>query len=364
MFVFACLSLLGACLCYGGMLYLNYPEPNTAGDRGMLFGLGLVVFAVGFFVCLTSLAIALSSLSRLDWVSKSSTLRLGLLLAATTAISVSLFFTAVLRAETWESTPAWLSMMARSHAMVWIPLPALISAFVILAGGSKSDSVLAFPQYLAIGSATIGIVFSLGLLVSWLQNSSVSQLQAIEEAQQKLDDSQQEDLERIEAFSADDSIQVLFPLAAAWKDEPVRSKALKKLESRQNWEDELFRLLDQKHVYRDIYLFLDGNRITDRTTDRKRFAEALERSLHRVADEISREVQKTNNLQSWSFEWCRIDSAIRAIDFQFADVGVDFVPAIRQILSALNENRPADFQNVKLDISNEIEKWLRKHGGR
>lgn len=156
MFVLACLSLLGACFCYGGMLYLNYPEPNTSGDRGMLFGLGLVVYAVGFFGCRIALAIALSSLSRLDWVSKTLTLRLSLLLISTIAISVLLFFAAVLRAETWETTPAWLSMLARNHAMVWIPLPVLIAACLILVGGSKPEPTLAFPQYLAIGSGAAG----------------------------------------------------------------------------------------------------------------------------------------------------------------------------------------------------------------
>ncbi|MBX3421139.1 MAG: hypothetical protein KF752_06240 [Pirellulaceae bacterium] len=360
MYVLASLSLLGACLFYVGMLLLNYPEPNTAGDRVMFYGFASVVMSVGFFACLTVLAIALSSLTRLDWVSKSLSLRTALALTATVAISVSLFCAAMLRTETWETTPVWLGVLARSHAMVWIPLPALIAATLLLVAGQEPNTWTIVARFLAMGSLAMGLVFSTGLLTSWLEHSVAAQQQLLEEAQQKFEESQQEDLKRIQEFSASDSIQVLLPLAATWQDKAIRSQAIEKLKSRVDWEEELYRLLDQDHAYRDIYLFLDGNHVTDR----RRFAESLERSLHKVAEEISREVQTTNNLQSWSFEWCRIDNALRAIDFQFANLGVDFVPAIQKIQAALNDHRPERFRNVKLEISTKVQIWLKKNRSR
>jgi hypothetical protein len=73
------------------------------------------------------------------------------------------------------------------------------------------------------------------------------------------------------------------------------------------------------------------------------------------------EMEQTNNGQDWSFEWYRPDFARGAIDFQFVDVDIDFVPAIQAMRSALNDERPERFQNVRLKFSTRIQAGLKKH---
>jgi hypothetical protein len=356
----AWVSLIGASLFFAGMLYVNYPEPHRTGEKAMLSAMGMVFHSLGFFGCLTALAVALHALGRLDWIAKSGQVRIMILIAGVIALALTFFFSAVLRNENWDKVPAWGIQIARLHGMIWIPLLALLAAFLLLVSTEKSTVPLSLAKISATISVGVSLLFCSSLLMAWMRQSAEKQARIIEAHQRSHDEYHQRSMETINAFDESQGLSEILPLAGRYQDEDIREQALKKIKARENWEEELFELLESKGGYRDVFTFLECNRVTNR----KRFADSLERTLNQVANEIQREVKDTNNLQDWSFEWYRVESALAAIDFQFSDVGVNFVPAVEKIRSALDDHRPERFEKVQVKVSTAVKNWLKKKGSR
>jgi hypothetical protein len=122
---------------------------------------------------------------------------------------------------------------------------------------------------------------------------------------------------------------------------------------------ELLALLKDQYSYRDVYYFLEGNKVTHT----KEFATALNESIPWLAETIKADITDSNNLQNWSFDMYQIENLLRAIDGQFLDKGVDFVPNITKLKDALNTTPPERFKGVRFNITGVVEAWLRKHKG-
>lgn len=355
--VVAWISLIGTFLFYAGMVYVNYPEPHKTGEKAILSALGMVFHSLGYFISLTALVIALNSLGRFEWICKSAGIRFVLLFIAVVAISSGFFFAAVLRNERWDKVPSLVLQIARFHGMIWIPLITGLAGLLLLMSVEKANPNQMVGKILASISLGFGLLISCSLLIAWTRESLEKQARIISAARANDAEYYQNSMAKIDSFEDGQSLVEILPFAGRYQDEDIRKRALEKIRARSNWEQELLKILQSETGNRDAYLFLECNRVSDR----KRFAEAMDGSLRRMAPAIKQEVQDTNNMQDWSFEWYRIESALEAIDFQFTGTGLDFVPAIEGIRSALDDHRPERFNKVQVKASVAVRKWLKKH---
>jgi len=349
-------ALTCATLFYLGILALNYPRPNLAGENAMGYGLGIVFTGLGFTLGILVLMAALNARGDFNGVSPDGTWRWTISIFGTLAIAASTFFCAVLKWETMPGMPHFVNWLAQKDAAVWIPPLALFPALVLL-NATLRQALPAPAWQVPLGLVlVVSTAISLGLLVGWMAEEGRQQkarIEALEDDQHRQHDRHLAD---IEALQPTDGIVGILSLTGRFHDEDVKSAALSKIKSRPGWEDELLGVLESASYFHHAYTFLDGNRVDHP----ERFAEPLRQSILRMADEIAASIKDSNNLQDWHFEHYGIERLLRAIDEQFGTTGTDYVTAVQALQQALNTRPPERFKNVRFNITPKVDAWLKQ----
>jgi hypothetical protein len=296
------------------------------------------------------------------WVAGDSGLRTTIVMLAWFLVTLTTFFCAVFKWE-WPNEgnlyPQFLHWLAIWQGQIWIPLFWFAACFLSL---DKEAQILGLPGIMKISLYTglvIGGVYSVGLLVGYLRESAQQYELEMAGRQQQQDQVHQDNLAFIDAYKSTDAITGLLVYTMPSQSSDVRAAALAKVQTHPNWEMELLALLKDQYSYRDVYYFLEGNKVTHT----KEFATALNESIPWLAETIKADITDSNNLQNWSFDMYQIENLLRAIDGQFLDKGVDFVPNITKLKDALNTTPPERFKGVRFNITGVVEAWLRKHKG-
>lgn len=343
-------------LFYLGLAMLTASKPNLGGENAMGYGLGFFFLGVGFAISGLVLTIAIQSKNGFAWVTSDVGFRSLLVFATWLLVTLTTFFCATFKWEWPTDTlyPSFLHWLGVHHGQLWIPLLWLIPCFVSLSATGQPASAYKLPFF---ASLLIGVIFTIGLLTGYFRESA--QQAAAELATQKADQERwrQDDLKTIAAQQLHDPIYNLLGYTNRFQDADIREAALSKLKARPNWERELLEVLTNKDYYKQAYYFLDGNAVPHPG----QFAEPLNQSLVWLAETIRKDIENSNNLQHWSFDSYGIERALRAIDEQFTNRGVDFYPTVQRLRAALNTTPPAQFKDVRFNITSVVDNWLANH---
>jgi hypothetical protein len=349
-------------VCCAGLAIFTSSQPSLSGENAMGYGLGLAFFGLAFTISGLALTIVMLWKGNFLWVAGDSGLRTTIVMLAWFLVTLTTFFCAVFKWE-WPNEgnlyPQFLHWLAIWQGQIWIPLFWFAACFLSL---DKEAQILGLPGIMKISLYTglvIGGVYSVGLLVGYLRESAQQYELEMAGRQQQQDQVHQDNLAFIDAYKSTDAITGLLVYTMPSQSSDVRAAALAKVQTHPNWEMELLALLKDQYSYRDVYYFLEGNKVTHT----KEFATALNESIPWLAETIKADITDSNNLQNWSFDMYQIENLLRAIDGQFLDKGVDFVPNITKLKDALNTTPPERFKGVRFNITGVVEAWLRKHKG-
>ncbi|WP_128544817.1 hypothetical protein [Larkinella soli] len=344
-----------------GLSLLTASKPTLVGDSAMGYGLGLAFLGLGFAVGSLALTITILSKGGFHWVAGNPGLRTGTVLAAWLCIAATTFFCAVFKWE-WHSSddhtyPQFLRWLALAQGQTWIPLLWLAACLVSLSPAWQSSVSPAAYKGSFFAGLIVGAVFSAGLVVGYFRDSG-RQFQAQVAGRQEQEDRwQQQTLAFIDSQKPQDPIVFLLVHTTRHQADTVRQAALAKMKTHADYEGEILKVLQNPNYYREVYYFLDGNRVTDT----RAFAAALNESIGWMARTITADIRDSNNLQHWSFDSYGIDRMLRAIDEQFQNQGVDFYPTVLRLRKALDTTPPERFKDVKFDITRVVDDWLARH---
>lgn len=354
--MFSHLIWAAAAFFYVCLAAFSFSRPNLSGDNAMGYGLGIFFFGLCFAVSTLALAIVLLYKGHLDKLLPDAQWRGALAIGGALALIAAAFFCALLKWEPHhEDIPAFVYGLAEVRAAVWLPLLALVPAFILLSEARRlavPALVYQIPLALAIG---LSLIICAGLLKGWLVADTRQQRARLEQIEQQDREQHERYLRDIEAFQPTDNLLNILSLTGRFHDEDVRTAAVAKVRAYPDWEGALLALLENEHYYHYVYTFLDGNPVDHPEA----FAEPLRRSILLAAAEVRRSIPNSNNLQSWSFDHIGIERLLRAIDEQFASQGVDYRPALRELRQALDTPRPEQFKNVRFTVARELDGWLR-----
>ncbi|MEZ0611703.1 hypothetical protein ACAW74_24545 [Fibrella sp. WM1] len=343
-------------LFYLGLAMLTASKPNLIGENAMGYGLGFFFLGVGFAISSLVLTIAIQSKNGFAWITNDAGFRTLLVFTTWLLVTLTTFFCATFKWEWPTDTlyPSFLHWLGVHHGQLWIPLLWLIPCFVSLSTTGQPASAYKLPFF---ASLLIGVLFTLGLLTGYFRESA--QQAAAEIATQKADQERwrQDDLKAIAAQQLHDPIDNLLGYTNRFQADDIRAAALSKIKARPNWERELLAVLTNKDSYKQAYYFLDGNAVPHP----EQFAQPLNQSLVWLAETVRKDIEDSNNLQHWSFDSYGIERALRAIDEQFANQGVDFYPTVQRLRAALSTTPPEQFKDVRFDITSVVDNWLANH---
>jgi hypothetical protein len=344
---------------YIGLAIFTASKHNMAGDNAMGYGLALFFWGISFALSSLLLTIILLSKNGFVWLSEGVSLRTTLVLLCCLLVALTTFFCAVFKQEWPNDTmyPQFLHWLAVAHGYLWIPLLWLVVCFLSLNTdwqSTLSPGIFKFPFWVGLGIST---VFSGGLLVGYVRDSVQTYEAKVASQNEQEERWHQEKLNQIAAHQPGDPIINLLSFTNRYQPEDIRQATLTKIKYYPDWEAQLLELLKNKKAYREVYYFLDGNRVEHP----QQFAGPLNESIEWLSAAIKADIEDSNNLQHWSFDMYGIDKLLRAIDEQFLDKDVDYYPTVVKLKQALNTTPPEQFKGVHFTATDVVDEWLKKH---
>lgn len=171
----------------------------------------------------------------------------------------------------------------------------------------------------------------------------------------QLDNFQLGILEQIDRCDASKGITSLFIYSGNNQPRQIREKAVLKIKSKPDWQEDLFHALEGNRVD-DAFRFLLANDVDDKP----RFAKGVYQgvlSQARLIRENLRRCSHPSHVYEGQFGF-EVERSLKVVE-KFKDLGVDFTPAVKELRAALDE--PIAYDNPNLSCKKVLDKWLKKH---
>jgi hypothetical protein len=346
--------LIIATLLYFLIISAAYGKPPTqSGDAVGGYAMSSFIFSLVFAGCMAVVAIAVAWKGGFDWISFQRPARYLTVAVGFLAIVIVSALSMALKYEPESQLPFAVRYLT-GVAPALFPLVLLIAGVILLNSSLREATpVVVYKIPLALVSG-ISILACISGIVEWMGYQQKRAAERIVEIQENENRYHQQHLLDIEAIDPTTNLVGLLVFTGRYHDQEVREKALAKIKSNPQWEQELVNLLDSR-LYYQVYSFLDANEVDNKTL----FPTPLNKSILRMADEIRTSIKKANHLNDWTFDYLGIERMLRSVE-RFNGLGVDFLPAVREVRAALDEPPQAHLKKVRFTCIPALDRWLKK----
>ncbi|MBX2929781.1 MAG: hypothetical protein KF852_18250 [Saprospiraceae bacterium] len=330
------------------ILNLVYGVHNRGGDAGVGYAWSLLLSLLVFIVCMGIVALSIGAKGGYAWVGAPGTARTMWVLGGFALSMLGVF--AVSMGEGMGGAPRFLY-----HVMKAAPLAAILSvlAGALLLLNEPLRSTLPplawrLPTFIAIGVGVMALGFI--MVAKARVNADIAKAAA-----ESHDSFHQGQLDNIDATDVMKNMVFLLVYTDANQKNDLRKKALAKIKSRPDWQEELVRRL-QNDWAPEVFTFLASNDVDDKAL----FAEPIRQGVliqARLVRENMRKCRDKYDLYQGRFTW-EVERVLRTVD-KFQGLGVDYRPAVQELRNALDE--PVSFEIPKLTAVRVLDKWLKKH---
>lgn len=317
------------------------------GDAGVGYAWALIIGILAFSVCMALVTAIIGSQGGFSWVGTLGGSRGMLVVVGFILIIVGNGFFMV--GEGFYGVPTFLRTILIAIPALLPPL-LIISAAILL--NTDRSSVPAFtyklPIYIGLTCGILALVF---LMVHRIRNS-VAMVQSEIDFQDK---NHQNHLDNIENNDVMKDGVFLYVFTDSNHKKDVREKALAKLKTRPDWQEELVRRL-QNDWAPEAFTFLASNEVDDKTL----FPEAVRQGVLIQAKLIRESIRRCRgdyDMYPGLFSW-EVERMLRTVD-KFQGLGVDYRPAVQEVRNALDER--TSFEKPKLTAKTSLDNWLKKH---
>ncbi len=328
------------------ILNLIYGTHNRGGDAGVGYAWALIMSVGTFIVCMGIVAISIGVKGGYAWVGTPGSGRTMWVLGGFALAMLGVFFISM--GEGMGGAPKLLY-----HIMKVAPLLAIVSvlasALLLLNEPLRTGlPPLAWrlPTFVAIG---FGVV-SLGFIVVAKAQVSADIARAAAESKDSFYQSQLDNIDSTDLMK--DGV-FLYVYTDANQKKALREKALAKIKTRPDWQEELGRRL-QNDWAPEAFTFLASNDVDDKTL----FPEAVRQGVliqAKLIRENIRNCRDKYDLYEGKFTW-EVDRVLRTVD-KFQGQGVDYRPAVQELRNALDER--TNFEKPRLPAKDMLDKWLK-----
>ncbi|MEZ4960711.1 MAG: hypothetical protein R2830_12895 [Saprospiraceae bacterium] len=317
------------------------------GDAGVGYAWALIIGVLVFSICMAVVTAIVGSQGGFSWVGSPGGNRFLLVLGGFVLIMVGNGF--FMAGEGFGGLPNFIRKIFTAIPAILPPL--LIICAAVLLNADRS-AVPAFTYKLPI---YLGFVSGL-LAVGFILSQNARNAAAVRQSNIDFEDrNHQNHLNNIDSTDVMKNGVFLYVYTDANHDKDVRERALAKLKTRPDWQEELVRRL-QNDWAPEAFTFLASNEVDDKTL----FPEAVRQGVliqARLIRENIRKCRDTYDLYAGRFTW-EVERVLRTVD-KFQGMGVDYRPAVQEMRNSLDE--PTSFEKPKLSAKGILDKWLKKH---
>ncbi|MFN0175372.1 MAG: hypothetical protein ACKVU0_12035 [Saprospiraceae bacterium] len=313
----------------------------------------IILFNLFFLGCMTIVAIAIGWKGGFDWISPSKGTQflfvaIGLLATILTAALSGLF----------KGEPGAMAVLLRvfsGFAPALIPLVLIVTGAILLNDGLRAAvpmAVYKIPLMVVFGLGILGVTAGISTWISQNSENNMARLESIEADQARY---HQDHLNSIETCDVTKNMSNIMVYTDANHDKDVREKALAKIKTNPEWQQELVRLLENKGGS-EAFTFLASNEVDDKTM----FLVPVNTGVLSLADWVRRKIREASQPHHFyqdQFSW-EMERMLRTVD-KFKGLGTDYRPAIREVRAAFDE--PTEVKKPKYNCITSLESWIKRN---
>lgn len=326
---------------------LTYFRTAPGGDAAVGYAWSIIIGIVAFTVCLLIATAIIGFQGGFGWVGSSTGQRVMLILLGFLLILVGNGF--FMANEYPRDLPASVRQIVRAIPVI-LPIMLLVSAAILLNFKYAALPPLAYkiPVYSSLIISSLGV----GLIMIGRAQNAAAVIKSEGEFRDKI---HQDHLNHIDTTDVMKDMVFILVFTDANHKADVREKALAKIKTRPDWQEELVRRL-QNDWAPEAFTFLASNEVDDKTL----FPEAVRQGVliqARLIRESIRNCRDKYDLYEGRYTW-EVDRVLRTVD-KFVGMGVDYRPAVQELRNALDER--TDFEKPRLPAKGALDNWLKKH---
>ncbi|MCB0631014.1 MAG: hypothetical protein R2824_15020 [Saprospiraceae bacterium] len=333
-------------LALSSMLFSRQPPPG--GDYAVGYAWTLVLGNAAFTLCLTIVVAIIGSKGGFDWVAIPGAPRFMIVTGAYILIMLAYNFFAM-KEGTGDLPPLARQVVAYLPGL--LPLLLLSCAAILLNDDWRAAVPVAVYKWPLLLTAILGLL-PLGLI---MQHNARNAAAVAKDRADFISRTEQAHLDQIDSTDVQKAMVNILVFTDANHKAEVRERALERIRSRPDWQEELIRLLDTNGAP-EVFTFLASNEVEDKTM----FKNSVEAGIYvqaRLIRQSIRNCRGTYDLYSGRFGW-EVERVLRSVQ-KFQGMGVDYQPAIREMRAALDE--PTSFEKPRLNCIPVLDKWLEKN---
>lgn len=311
---------------------------------------GALLLNLVFLGLMLVVVLVILSKGGFDWVSGHSGTRYVVVLGGLVAAVVTATLGILMRGEPMPM--AALFRWASGTLSIAVPLILLAGSMILLNDGLRTtvpSELYRFPLMVVFGVGVMGVViFILGLVMQSNLNARIQ----MEEEISFQERNHNRHLADIDSCDVSKDMVFILVLTDANHDRDVRERALAKIKTRADWQEELIRRLDSGWASQ-VFIFLASNEVDDK----QMFAEPVRAGILQQAEAIRASIRRSSHPSHFYpelFSW-EIERVIRTVE-KFKGLGVDYLPAMRELRAALDE--PTSVEKSKLNCTATLDKWI------
>lgn len=321
------------------------PAPR-GGDYTVGHAWAVMILIFAFFISVALATAAIGARGGFQWVASSGTARFALVALGLLAIALAVGMGSAGPGE----GPRVLRPVAFLLAVV-VPLALIPAGFLLandpLPGGvpsllARRLTLLAFWPSAAFASVFVGLMMFRNLqqtFAAWTRDPN------------QLDTFEQGILTNIDNCDIQKDLVFMLVHTDANRKPIIRERALTKIKTRPDWQEELVRRLDSGWAD-EVFTFLASNEVDNKAL----FPEAIRTGVLRQASTFGANLRQSRDFYADHYIW-EVGRILRTVE-RFEGMGVDYLPAVRELRAAFA--RASDRGKPPYKSVAVIDKWMRK----
>lgn len=333
-FVFIC-----AALSSFGYLYYTQFSKSPGGDAGVGHAFATYFFFLGFIISMGIITIAVGVKGGFSWLGNNSIMRFFIVFACFLLVMYGVLML--------EDPGIGLNRSIRHTLTVLLLLLLLTWGAVHLYDGFRAALPQPATKWLTVMIFIVGMAPTMSQFVQYQ-----IRLAQIRSKRGELSSFEQGIVARIDSTDAQKGISDLLVHTAEGRHPVIREKAIAKVKSRPDWQEEMVRLLNGGDAP-NVFYFLSGNAVDSMEL----FPEAINKGILTQAEIVRDRIRNCSHRDHMYKDlfFFEINDLLKSLK-PFQQAGYDFTPSLQTLKDAFNE--PCEFDKPKFVAVKMIDKTL------
>lgn len=334
-----------AAFIYSILVFSLYSKPAPGGDASVGYAYAVIYGNLFLLASFAAATVAIGASGGFQWVGAN-----WRFLKVTLGLLCIVLILGVSAMGQNEGPPALRSIF-KFCALV-LPVVVILAGAALLNEGIRERLPTNFAKWSLTGVAGMGALLVAGFLLQNTASSLSSVFRHLTRDPNELSDFDQGILQNIDKCDLQKDMIFLMVHTDRDRNPIIRERAVAKVKTRPDWQEELVRRLDTGWA-EEVFTFLASNEVDDKTL----FPDAIRKGILQQATIIRERIRESRSFRGLGFD-VAVRNVLTTVE-KYEGMGVDYRPALQTLRDALNG--PPESEEATAVGQRALDKWLAKH---